>query len=254
MPRANRYILPGYCYHLTHRCHNRSFLFRFAKDRTEYQRRLRHSVQDFDVSLLTYCITSNHTHLLLRATEPETVSRFMQRLEGEFAEYYNHRKKRSGAFWEGRYGCTMVDCGDYVWNCMKYIDLNMVRAGVVHHPREWRWCGYQELIGQRQRYRLLDLDQVVSQCGGGRLESFRRSYEAAISEAIDRRHLHREAWWTESIAVGRESSVRDIEQQTVRRVELTVEESAPSQWTVRETEGYNAFSAAKNDSKVPQAG
>ncbi|TFH14068.1 MAG: hypothetical protein E4H02_10605 [Lentisphaerales bacterium] len=60
MPRANRYILTGYVYHLTHRCHNRSFLFRFARDRTEYRRRLREAVKEFRISLLTYNITSNH--------------------------------------------------------------------------------------------------------------------------------------------------------------------------------------------------
>ena len=52
MPRANRYILAGCIYHLTHRCHDRSFLFRFAKDRTEYCRRLRLAVKEFGVSLL----------------------------------------------------------------------------------------------------------------------------------------------------------------------------------------------------------
>jgi putative transposase len=106
MPRANRYLLPGYTYHLTHRCHNREFLFRFGRDRTEYQRRLRQAVRQFKISLLAYCITSNHVHLLCRAPEPEVISRFMQWLEGAFAEYYNIRKRRSGAFWEGRYECT----------------------------------------------------------------------------------------------------------------------------------------------------
>ena len=102
MPRANRYILPGYIYHLTHRCHNRSFLFRFVRDRTEYRKRLRVTLKTFDLSLLAYCITSNHTHLLIKAKDPESISNFMQKLEGEFAEYYNFRKRRSGAFWGGR--------------------------------------------------------------------------------------------------------------------------------------------------------
>jgi len=60
MPRANRYILPGHTYHLTHRCHNRAFLLRFARDRDEYRRRLRGAVLEFGVSMLTYCVTSNH--------------------------------------------------------------------------------------------------------------------------------------------------------------------------------------------------
>jgi len=107
MPRANRCILPGYTDHLTHRCHNRSWLFRFARDRTEYCRRLRLAVKEFDVSLLTFCITSDHTHLLAQAEKLEQISARMQKLEGEFAEYYNIRKRRSGAFWSGRYHCTI---------------------------------------------------------------------------------------------------------------------------------------------------
>ncbi len=47
----------------------------------------------------------------------------MQKLEGEFAEYYNIRKRRSGASWQGRYWSTMIDNCEYLWDCMKYIDL-----------------------------------------------------------------------------------------------------------------------------------
>ena len=119
---------------MTHRCHNRSFLFRFARDREEYRRRLRPSLEPFGVELLTYSITSNHTHLLVYAEATESLSGLMQKLEGEFAEYYNIRKRRSGAFWSGRYHATMVEGGKHLWNCMKYVDLNMVRAGVVWIP------------------------------------------------------------------------------------------------------------------------
>jgi len=68
----------------------------------------------------------------------------------------NLRKKWHGAFWNERYHATMIDGGDYLWTCLKYIDLNMVRAGVVSHPREWNWTGYEELVGERKRYRLID--------------------------------------------------------------------------------------------------
>jgi REP element-mobilizing transposase RayT len=212
---------------------------------------LRETVKQFDVSMLTYCITCNHTHLLLRADEPDTVSRMMQKLEGEFAEYYNLRKKRSGAFWGGRYWCTMVDEGRYVWNCMKYIDLNMVRAGVVAHPSEWRWCGYQEVVGERRRYRLLDVDEAAAQCGGGSVEAFRRNYAGVIAEAIRRCDLARQPCWTESIAVGGEPFVREIEEKT-RRQEMVVEETAPSQWTIREAAAaYDPISLPKSAPNVP---
>ena len=161
MPRANRYIVAGHAYHVTHRCHNRSFLFRFGRDRAEYRRRLRLSLKPFGVDLLTYSITSNHTHLLLYAEATEALSGLMQKLEGEFAEHYNIRKQRSGAFWSGRYHATMVESGAHLWNCMKYVDMNMVRAGVVSHPREWEWCGYHELVGKRKRYRLVSQEKLL---------------------------------------------------------------------------------------------
>lgn len=234
MPRANRYILPGHACHLTHRCHNGSFLFRFARDRTEYVKRLRATLKRFNLPLLTYCITSNHTHLLVVADQPETVSRFMQKLEGEFAEYYNIRKHRQGAFWQGRYWCTMIDNQRYLWDCMKYIDLNMARAGVVAHPLEWEWSGYRELVGERKRYRLLDQAELLKRYGNPSLEQFRGNYRHVIDQAIEARQLDREAIWTESIAIGSESFVRDVEQRTTNRVELTVESSSANRWTVKE--------------------
>jgi len=102
MPRANRYILPGHTYHVTHRCHGRNFLLRFAVHRTEYRHRLRLALKEYDLSLLAYSITSNHTHLLINSGTTEALSSMMQKLEGGFGEYYNLRKKRTGAFWNGR--------------------------------------------------------------------------------------------------------------------------------------------------------
>jgi len=61
MPRGRRYIVAGRTYHLTRRCHNRKFLFRFAKDRDAYRMLLRDRSVRYGISVLTYCITSNHT-------------------------------------------------------------------------------------------------------------------------------------------------------------------------------------------------
>ena len=57
------------------------------------------------------------------------------------------------AFWGDNYQATLVESGRYLWESQCYIELNMVRCGVVKHPREWDWVGYQEIMGHRQRYR-----------------------------------------------------------------------------------------------------
>ena len=105
-PRANRYVLPGFIYHLTHRCHDSKFLLKFARDRNNYRGRLRQALARCQVSLLTYNITSNHVHLVVWSEDPGEVARLMQRAAGELARDHNRRKDRSGAFWEGRYQAT----------------------------------------------------------------------------------------------------------------------------------------------------
>jgi putative transposase len=235
MPRANRYILPGHVYHLTHRCHNRKFLLRCRLDRNEYRSRLRLAARKHGITILGYCITCNHVHMLVTCDQLEDLSRFMQQLEGEFAEYYNRRKRRSGAFWGGRFHCTMVDGGDHLWNCLRYIDLNMVRAGVVNHPEDWPWCSYHEIVGTRKRYRLLDVDRLVDilDLGGDKM-ALAKIHQTRILESIRNERLNREEIWTESIAVGSESFIRKIIDKNKNRKRFEMAVTKESAWYVRE--------------------
>ena len=247
MPRGKRYIVPGHTYHLTHRCHNREFLLKFQKDRTVYWRMLRERVRKFGISLFNACVTSNHVHLLLRPDPSgalESLSRFMQSLEGDFSQYYNRRKRRQNAFWGDRYHGTMIEFGEHLWKCLLYIDLNMVRAGVVGHPREWEWTGYQELMGLRKRYRLLDVPTLMEYLGAGTEQSFRENYAYCLDEAIEREELKRDAKWTESLAVGSEAYVKKVGRGIRNRMKVDVveDEEDRSTWVVRESDEPNSYS------------
>lgn len=211
MPRANRYIVPGNVYHITHRCHDRMFLLKFARDRNGYRCRLREAMLEAQVSLLTYNITCNHVHLLVYADEAKQTAEFIQQAAGEFARDYNRRKKRSGAFWEGRYHATMVDSGEYLWQCLKYIELNMVRCGSVRHPQDWPWSGYIELMGMRKRNRLLDLDRLLWLLRTSAVADFRSHLEFVVRDAITKVELDREAKWTDALAVGSRTFIEAIE-------------------------------------------
>jgi putative transposase len=76
-------------------------------------------------------VTSNHTHLLLKTPGPNVIGQSMQLIAGRTAPEYNQRKGRQGAFWENRYHVTAIEADEYLHRCLVYIDLNMVRAGVV---------------------------------------------------------------------------------------------------------------------------
>jgi putative transposase len=130
----------------------------------------------------------------------------------------------------------MIGNGDHLCNRMKYIDPNMVRAGVVRHPVEWRWCGHYELVGRRQRYRLLDLDRVLELFCQSDPGAFARSYEAAVAKELRDRRLSRNPIWAESIAVGSKTFVRVKADATKIRKKLKMIESADGTWYVSERE------------------
>ena len=240
MSRTARILLPEHIYHLTHRCHNGSFFLRFNSVRSKYRLRLWRAVRRFGITMLNYCITSNHTHLLLKVRQPARISTFMRHLEGEFASHYNRRKYRRGAFWSERYNSTLIEDGNHFWNCMHYIDLNMVRAGVVDHPCYWRWGGYQEISARRQRYQIVELPELLRLAGVNDLGTFTAWYENQLNQTLKTASRHREPHWTESIAVGSEAFVRRIAalSKERRKLEIMSLENAGA-WYVRDpTENY----------------
>src|SRR6476620_10003283 len=147
------------------------------------------SLDHFAVEVFSYCLTSNHTHFLVRSEEPGLISQWMQEVEGQFAQAYNRRKKRSGSFWEGRYHCTLIEPGQHLSRCMVYIELNMVRAGVVGHPEQWPWCRYQECVGLRRRYVLTNQQACLGIFGNPELKPFQVHYRRLIDGRLARTSL-----------------------------------------------------------------
>jgi REP element-mobilizing transposase RayT len=82
MPRANRHFLPGQLWHITHRCHEKSFLFKFARDRRAYRHWLFEAKKRFGLCVLNYVVMSNHVHLLVQDTGEGVIAQSMQLIAG----------------------------------------------------------------------------------------------------------------------------------------------------------------------------
>ena len=52
MPRAHRHFIPGQLWHITHRCHEKAFLLKFARDRCRYLRWLFEAKKRFGLCVL----------------------------------------------------------------------------------------------------------------------------------------------------------------------------------------------------------
>jgi len=203
MPRAKRHFLPGYAWHITHRCHKKEFLLKFAKDRRSWMTWLFEAKKRYGLRILDYVATSNHIHLLvLDGAEREIIPRSMQLVASRTAQEFNRRKKRKGAFWEDRYHATAVETNYHLISCLTYIDLNMVRAGAVAHPSKWASSGYAEIQEPRERYSIIDHRALMELLGIPSIEELRRSHMGWVKEALARKEQGRESKWTEGIAVG----------------------------------------------------
>lgn len=211
MPRAKRHYLPGYTWHITQRCHKKEFLLKFNHDRRRWLYWLYQAKQRFNISILNYVVTSNHIHILAQCNkERNDIANAIHLASGRTAWEYNQRKRRRGSFWEDRYQATAVQTDIHLMRCMVYLDMNMVRAGVVKHPREWPYCGYQEIIGRRQRYTLIDQAKLMHIMGVDK-GSFRGMYHGWVEEYFRSKILQRESCWTESVAVGSQDFLEKIQ-------------------------------------------
>lgn len=210
MPRAKRFYIPGHIWHITQRCHDKRYLLKCRRDRERWLFWMREAVSRFRISVLNYAVTLNHVHIIMiNESKENSIAEAMHLVSGRTAQEFNDRKNRLGAYWEDRYHATVVESGNHLINCMAYIDTNMVRAHVVKHPREWPYCGYQEILGRRKRYRLIDQADLAS-CVGLDFHSFSRRYDALIEAYVKKKQYEREGKWTDSLAVGSKDFVTRI--------------------------------------------
>jgi putative transposase len=212
MSRAKQHYIPGYVWHLTHRCHNKEYLLEQGCVKENWMSWVHRAMMKYGLRILNYAVTSNHIHLLVfDEGRRKVIPRSMQLAESRTAREYNIKNNRSGAFWDGNYHATAVATGTHLWKCLVYIDLNMVRAGVVKHPEDWDYCGYQEICGTRNREScLIDIDllkRILQMKESARLRTI---YRNMIDQELTQGELKRQAKWTESLAVGNEEFVDQI--------------------------------------------
>jgi len=236
MVRACRYFLPGYIWHLTQRCHQREFLLKFAKDRQRWCQWLFQAKKRYGLHVLNFMVTSNHIHLLVYDDgRKDVIPRSMQLISGRVGQEYNQRKSRKGSFWEDRYHATAVESGSHLLNCLVYIDLNMVRAGVVEHPSEWKNSGYHELQNIPDRKRIIDYSFLIKLLELNSYDELKATHQNLISETLEKKgKLTREEKWTERIAVGSRSFVKDIKNKLGFKGKYRPISKKNESWEIRE--------------------
>jgi REP element-mobilizing transposase RayT len=249
MPRAKRFYIPGCVWHITHRCHKKEFLLKFARDRNRWLDLLFRAKQKYGLEVLNYIVTSNHIHLLVSDNgNRDTIPKSMQVIAGQTAQEYNIRKKRRGAYWEDRYHATAIQADTHLVSCLIYIDMNMVRTGVVSHPSEWRWSGYNEIQNPKKRYTIINYSRLMELLGFESLDVLKEAHGQWIEESLKKDKLAREERWSRSIAVGNREYIENIQTNLgVKAIHRKIHESKGS-FELREDQiPYTATFGTENE-------
>ena len=103
---------------------------------------LKEAAEKYRCKIHAYVLMTNHVHLLVTPDDEMGVSRMMQYVGRYYVPYINHTYVRTGTLWEGRYKSSLIDSAEYLLTCMRYIELNPVRADMVAQPNEYVWSSY----------------------------------------------------------------------------------------------------------------
>ncbi|MDP6704755.1 MAG: transposase [Alphaproteobacteria bacterium] len=183
MGRFPRYNLPGVPQHLIQRGVNRAPVFFDDDDRRHYLDCLAETGPRFGLAVHAYVLMGNHVHLLLTPAAADSLPRGLQSLNRRHVGRVNRRHGRSGTLWEGRYRATVIDSERYLLACMRYIDLNPVRAGLAAVPRDYPWSSYRHL-GHGEPS-LIVTPHLLYEALGGSASERRRAYRRLVRQALE---------------------------------------------------------------------
>lgn len=138
MARFPRVVAVETPHHVTQRGNARRFILDSDPDRRVYQQLLQHYCALHDLSLLGYCLMSNHVHLIVVPGTEDSIALTLKHTHGRYAAYFNARHLSSGHVWQGRYYSCPLD-SSHLWAALRYTELNPVRAGLVAQPADYQW-------------------------------------------------------------------------------------------------------------------
>ena len=142
MARSRRLFLPGVSQHVIQRGNNRCDIFRSPEDYEVFLSLLREALTKHPLELHAYVLMTNHVHFMVTPDSARALPGVMQSLECRYVRYFNDRYLRTGGLFDGRYRALMVDDERYWFMCMRYIELNPLRAGLAATPDAYPWSSY----------------------------------------------------------------------------------------------------------------
>lgn len=159
MARKPRIHYEGALYHVIGRGNNREYVFEKDEDKKVYLETLLRYKEKYNFKLYAYCIMDNHVHLLIEV-DKIPLSKIMQGIQQVFTMKYNKKYNRTGHVFEQRYKAILLDKDEYLFNLVRYIHQNPMRAG-IDKRLNYEWSSHKIYLKLKET-KLVDYKYVLS--------------------------------------------------------------------------------------------
>ncbi len=146
MPRIARVVLPGHPHHVTQRGVRSMDVFRDDDDRLEYLSLMRGQADRHGISIISYCLMSNHVHLIAVPEDSDALARGLGEAHRLYTRFVNSAQGVRGYLFQGRFHSCPLD-ERHLIAAVRYIERNPVRARMVRVPWRYRWSSAAFHVG-----------------------------------------------------------------------------------------------------------
>lgn len=129
-------------YHLYNRGVNRGLIYFSERNYEYFLYKMGFQFQEKTI-VLAYCLMPNHFHLLVQIKSLEFVHKSLQPFLISYTRSVNIDQNRIGPLFQGRYQANLICDDSNLLDCVKYIHLNPVKAGLVIAPQDWDFSSYR---------------------------------------------------------------------------------------------------------------
>lgn len=161
MPRFPRSYIETTYFHVMVQGINKSYIFEYPEDIRYYIKILYLVKKEYNIQIISYCVMNNHTHMLLKVNRIKDLCDFMHKVNTKYALYYNKKYNRVGYVFRDRYKSEGIYSEEQLYNCIKYIYDNPVKAGICKRPDEYKYSNYKKIKEsylEYENYNFIDID------------------------------------------------------------------------------------------------
>jgi putative transposase len=186
MPRQSRIIDEDAIYHIMCRGNNKTKIFHVGHDYKKYVSNLFKYKELYGFELYAFALLPNHLHMLIKPDYKREIAGVMRSINVSYSLWHNRRYDCIGHVWQDRFKSRIIRDSNDLLNCMGYIEMNPIRAGLANSIEGYMWSSRHNRFS-RSKDSNIDLHAAFLELGSNEYDRKRRYYELVFRDGSQAR-------------------------------------------------------------------